>query len=112
MKVKFRTNLDLSHGEKFPENMDYPPPIGSRVQSSLSWGNTKKRIELEVVGITVAYSELNGYWHYEVELHLPQKRWVNISQFDNWYEYIKGFCTHEQYCKRDAEIRQEMAKYK
>lgn len=77
------------------------PAVGDLIQSATERRNGI-RLELCVVRVTWRYREDGHFreWYPEIELHLPEHRFENILQFQNWYGYI---C--QQY---DKEMYQEM----
>lgn len=123
MKMYFRTNLDLCHCERWPDELPEVPHVGDLIQSAHEWEylpkgfndgtrtqeeinkckRLKARIELRVCQVTwIAKEERNdlyrpptwGLWEPEIELHLPQSRFENLTAFYEFYGVITGRGKH------------------
>jgi len=109
MKIRCLTNLDLDYNEIWPEELDILPPVGSCIASG-NEGVNGSLLRLKVCSITIRRIPDNasailtgdfkkGEWYAEIELHLPTN-FVNISEFELWYEKHKGRISIEEYQRR------------
>ncbi len=114
MIIHCRTNLDLCHCEKWPEELPTLPRVGDRIESAHEWlyydpplshdaeyytrQPMKSRVELEVVSVSWRASQHLIYkttpdkygWIPFIELHLPKGRFENLTAFFEWYGKITG----------------------
>jgi hypothetical protein len=90
MKVTFRTNLDLSRAEKWPEELPEVPRVGDLVESDhlhkyyRTPANHKSLRDRCVAGaISAAYTE--GPFEYRLELAVVRVTWrTDKSAWEGW----------------------------
>lgn len=103
----FRSNLDLSKAEKWPEYLSHRPIVGDYVCSGHIWKTAAGPRQLRLVVVSITWKFLIGCWEMEVELHLPLNGpWETVSQFIDWYDFVQGKISLETYQRRsDANDR-------
>ena len=113
IKVFCRTNLDdVMRHEIFPTELPAVPRVGDKIQSAQKWGQAKTQIELKVIDVTWkrkqeysrAIQENCDVWYAEIELGMTRIHSC-ISDFQNWYDYVRGKIAAETYSRRASEIR-------
>lgn len=101
--IRCRTNLDLRH-EEWPTELPSVPNVGDLIESKTRHTTRENdigiRLQLRVCSITWK-TNFHGTWYAEIELHLPERPFENISHFTNWYDHICGYLSKEEYIRRE-----------
>lgn len=99
-----RTNLDISHGESWPEELPAAPQVGQLIQSRTVWAGTHDASKGEVPGLFVLELVVAGVtWQPNcglqsekrrraeyicvVDLTVPPYRFANIAAFLEVYKH-------------------------
>lgn len=102
IKILCRSNLDLSHAEKWPSRLVALPRKGDRIMSAHNWGTKQapRHLCLEVIGVTFVPVEKECYdgpgeeeffWRAEVELNLPPSLCRSVNEFQrSFYPRLQG----------------------
>lgn len=101
--MNFRSNLDLSPAEKWPENLPHRPMVGDLIESAHAWRTSSgiRILRLQVVRVTWKLLGTNNWeWTMEIELHLPPNSWKSVQQFIDWYDFVQGKISLETYQRR------------
>lgn len=99
MKLRCKTNLDLHHAEKWPEDLPCLPAVGDEIFSGHVWKTPRGSRVLVLKVVAVRWEARtpeheHGYpmkpeWTPVVELHLP-RIWENLVAFYEWYGPTTG----------------------